>query len=108
MEFNSIKATPDIKSLMLTKDMEIMSPEGVEEKIVMACQHIMTLTQGSKYRIYAMGRCGHVHNMGVFDTEKAALEHIGLTMNLEGAMILEPMMMRELMMSKLSRKPRED
>ena len=101
MEFDKIKALPDIKTLILSKGMEIMSPEGVEETVISASTVLMTMTQGGKYRIYLLGRCNHVHSMGVYESEKAGTEQMGIVCSIEGSMLLEPSMMREIALARL-------
>lgn len=107
MDLKDVKPTPDIKSLLLPKGKELMSPEGVEEQVVLASQVFITMTQGGKYRVYLLGRCNHVHNMGVCDTEAAAKELMGTACSIEGFMILEPDMAREVMLARLSKRPGE-
>ena len=103
MEFDKIKVLPDIGTLTLAKGKEIMSPEGVEETVILASQTVITLTQGGKYRVYLLGRCNHVHNMGIFTTEKDAVEHMGMVLGVEASMVLEPTMMREVILARLKR-----
>lgn len=101
MDLKDIKALPDINSLILTKGKELMSPEGIEETIIAASTVLVTLTQGGKYRTYLLGRCDHVHSTGVYADEKQALEQMGMLCSIEGAMILEPSMMREVALARL-------
>lgn len=110
MDTSKIKATPDMQGLILKKGTEVMSPEGVEEQVVIASQMIITLTQGGKFRGYLLGRCGHVHQFGVHDTEAQAKQHGGAIMSVEGNMLMDPDasdMIREILLAKLSRKPPE-
>jgi len=110
MDTSKIKATPDMKNLQLTKGTEVMSPEGVEEQVVVASQMIITLTQGGKFRGYLLGMCGHVHQFGVHDTEALAKQHAGAILSIEGQMLMDPGasdMIREILLAKFSRKPPE-
>lgn len=101
MEMPKITVPPDLKDLILSKGKEVMSPEGVPETVITSSTIVLTLTQGGKYRAYLLGRCDHVHSMGVYSDEKGGMEQLGILASIEGSMILEPSMMREIALARL-------
>ncbi len=59
VDTSSIKPTRSIKDLEFKRGEEVMSPEGVEERVEVGIQFLITLTQGGKYRLVSkdMIRC---------------------------------------------------
>jgi hypothetical protein len=72
----------------------LLSPEGVEERLVEQRKYQICLTQGGKFRVYYGERrddgkeCRHT--VGIFDDIKEARKRLGFIMNMNGAMIVRP------------------
>jgi len=78
----------------LIKD-EILSPEGVEEKLIEERAYQITLTGGGKFRTYCLQKCKkcneeHRIPTGVHDTLKEAQHHSAEQMNFHSALVLKP------------------
>lgn len=74
---------------------EIVSPEGVEERVVKEAVIRITLTGGGRFRVYADtwdGEASRYHDstVGVFDDQKSAEKAAGEHMILLGGMIARP------------------
>jgi hypothetical protein len=70
---------------------EIVSPEGVEEKLLFLQTYSITLTGGGKYRVYFEDkRMGGRVSVGVYDTLPLAREAAGVQMNMQSCLILDP------------------
>lgn len=74
---------------------EILSPEGVEEKLLEERVYQITLTGGGKYRTYYAQKCGscndlHRTSTGVHDTLEKAQHHSAVQMNVQSALVLKP------------------
>ena len=79
----------------LIKD-EVLSPEGVEEKLLEFQLYQVTLTGGGKFRTYYEHRCNkceevHRTSTGVHDTLEEAKKHVATQMNMQSAMVLNPL-----------------
>jgi hypothetical protein len=68
---------------------EIISPEGVEERLVEEWLFRITLTGGGKYRVYS-GSTAKPLPMDVHETLKLAREDLARGMALHGALVLHP------------------
>jgi hypothetical protein len=70
---------------------EILSPEGVEEKLLFEQTYQITLTGGGKYRVYYFDkRMGDRVPTGCYDTLPEAREATGTHMNMQSCLILDP------------------
>lgn len=97
---DSVKAARSVHDVLSgKKNEEIMSPEGVEEKLIEATCFFMTLTQGGKYRVYAAIVCpcnnpNHSHEARpvgrVHNTKDEATKAAGTHMALMGSAMLDP------------------
>jgi hypothetical protein len=72
----------------LMKDV-VLSPEGVEEKVVEVRTYQICLTGGGKFRVY-YGEKDCRHTVGIFDDINGARKRLGFIMNMNGAMIVRP------------------
>jgi len=74
----------------LMKDV-ILSPEGVEEKVIEQRSFEICLTGGGKFRVYYNEKgVTKRQTVGIFDEISKARERLGYIMNMQGAMIVRP------------------
>lgn len=74
---------------------EIISPEGVEERLVKELIVRITLTGGGKYRVYMIVESAEkggldIHPSSIHDTKDAAEKKAGGMMMVFGGMIIDP------------------
>lgn len=68
---------------------EIISPEGVEERLVFETGIRITLTGGGKYRVYSIGSTGtHSHN--VYDNWAEAYTYAVKGLGIVSCMLFDP------------------
>lgn len=93
MTTEGIKATLSVKDLAQMRGVEVMSPEGVEEKLEYNISFAITLTQGGKYRLYGVQtQCGSPKckvrhdpiSLGIEDTREAMIAILGSVFIKEG------------------------
>lgn len=90
---------------------EIISPEGVEERVEYEITFRLTLTGGGKYRTYIISEDrerhagGEVESAGVFATEAEALKRLGSSMIVAGSMIVDPVKTIERLVLGLHKPP---
>lgn len=82
---------------------EILSPEGVEERVEKEFIFRVTLTGGGKYRVY-MIQNGAVSSHGVYDTLKKAEEAMNRGMFVLGSLFLDPKATIEALFEKEGKK----
>lgn len=92
----------DFEALIRGSD-EIMSPEGVEEKIVYKELLWITLTGGGKFRVYALGSGDRLTSIGVFDDLDKAKEILAQAMMLAAGLMLDPERTIKTLLSGLKR-----
>ncbi len=68
---------------------EVLSPEGVEERIEFEIIFRLTLTQGGKVRLYVV-EGGETRSIAVFENKERAMKKLGVLVALKGAMIVDP------------------
>ena len=85
------------------KEYDILSPEGVEERVKLEMTYLVTLTQGGKYRLYYTKNGERIAG-GVHDTIEGAYEAIGMRMGVIGALLNDPKGTIEMMMKSLGKK----
>lgn len=83
---------------------EIISPEGVEERVISEDIYRITMTGGGKYRIYHSSG-GKLHSIGVLDTREEAEKKLGTGMLMHGGLLVAPKKTMELLLSSMT-KPR--
>jgi len=69
---------------------EIISPEGVEERVELEITFRMTLTGGGKYRVYMEDNGKVVPNPTIFTDKESGEKSIGTAMLIHGGMMLDP------------------
>lgn len=69
---------------------EILSPEGVEERVVFETGYRITMTGGGKHRIYLLTNDRPPQPIKVVDTKDQAMKELGYHSMLMGAMINDP------------------
>lgn len=79
---------------------EIISPEGVEERVELEETFRMTMTQGGKFRVYHI-REGQTNSVGIYDTREAARKFLGEGMMVFGAMLADPKKTIQLIIDEL-------
>lgn len=72
-----------------TEHKEVISPEGVEERLVKEVSFTITLTGGGKYRTY-QATDGRRMSLSVQNTEAEAKDDIALAMGLMGMFLHDP------------------
>lgn len=65
---------------------EIISPEGLDERVVHEETFRITLTQGGKYRVYHVGNSGKAIPMGIHEALEPAKKDMGMGMTIVGAL----------------------
>ena len=80
---------------------EFISPEGVEEKIVMEDRFLITFTQGGKFRFYHH-RQGRETNSEIFDNYGVALQKYSTGMGFMAALNFDAKKTIEMLISKLA------
>lgn len=68
---------------------EVLSPEGVEERVMLEAVVRVTLTGGGRYRIYA-GDTEHLTTLGVVESEEVAARRAALAMVTWGMFRIDP------------------
>lgn len=84
---------------------EIMSPEGVEEKVKRETTFRITETQGAKFRIYVK-EGNNLKAVSVVDDMAKALQEMGRVMMLMGAMLDNPEATIEILIQSARKKNR--
>ena len=79
----------DFESMLKGSD-ELISPEGVEEKVIHKEEYIITLTGGGKYRLYTESTGNKRQDLGVVDELGKAKENLGQVMMVAAGLILDP------------------
>lgn len=72
-----------------TEAREVMSPEGVEERVVHDGGFRITLTCGGKYRVYRLEN-GRAVPLGLDDSLEGAKKSIAKMAILEGMLVVDP------------------
>lgn len=74
----------------LTKnDTDVMSPEGIEERVKASVYARITLTGGGKYRAY-FGVDGELNSIGVFPDHEQATARVAQTLTAFGSFQIDP------------------
>ena len=76
---------------MTEKLREIISPEGIPEKVMHHFQYLLTKTEGGKFRIYSIdfeGKYSPMHE--VFDTLEEGRETLGMIIAAMGGLLVNP------------------
>lgn len=74
-----------------TKQREIVSPEGIEERVVNELVGRITLTGGGKYRIYiGISEPEEMRSIAVADTEDEAKKKLGGALMMWGGLLVDP------------------
>ena len=78
---------------------EVISPEGVEERVEIEEGFRMTLTGGGKYRIYHLHSSGVARAMETYDNKEAATKAMGEMMGIFGMLMADPKRTMEALLS---------
>lgn len=89
-----------------TKSREVLSPEGVEERIEIEETFRITLTIGGKFRVYLVHN-GKADSIGVVDDLKRAKEQMGMAMLVSGGLITDPMKTIDHLLKGFDKPPKE-
>lgn len=81
---------------------EMISPEGVEEKIIQETSFIVTQTQGGKFRSYVKQR-GELKPVFIEDSKEKAFKRIGEGMIVMGGLITDPERMIKTMLDGMKK-----
>lgn len=82
-----------------TEEREVISPEGVEERLIEEFVFRITLTGGGKYRVYGPGG-KETRTMGVYDTLAEAKKDAGYGMLILGGLIRDPEKTLDILLKK--------
>ena len=81
---------------------EILSPEGIEEKVEKEFRFLITLTGGGKYRTYTSDG-DEIKPIGIHDTMEDAKKDVGFGMVFTGGMLVDPKKTVEGMLDMLKK-----
>lgn len=81
---------------------EHVSPEGIEEKIIMKHEFLLTQTQGGKFRVYQDGI-----PIRTVDTEESAKNGFVICLQIAASMIDDPKKTIEIILNSLAAKKGE-
>lgn len=80
---------------------EIISPEGIEEQVVIEQTYRITLTQGGKYRTYLIMLGNIEESMGTDNTLEEARKHMAMGMTIYAGLILNPKLIIDTLLKEL-------
>ena len=90
-----------------TKELrEILSPEGVEERIVSERVYQITLTQGAKYRVYFINDGERNPVARIFETKEEAEKDLAKSMLLMASLEIDPQRTIEVILKDLKKQPK--
>ena len=69
---------------------EVLSPEGVEERVVFEEGFRITLTGGGKHRVYHLQRGKEPEAMTICDTLEEAKKHLAKMFAIKGMLTIDP------------------
>lgn len=86
---------------------DVMSPEGLEERVKQTNTYEITLTQGGKYRGYAIDGNRRTA-LGISDTFDDAKKKLAMHMGLMASMVVDPKKTLDLVFSMMGKGDQHD
>lgn len=85
------------------QEREVISPEGIEERVVHEEAYRITLTGGGKYRVYHQGGDGKWHSMRSHDSKDEAIKDMGTGMLITGGLHADPKKTLDLLLGSFEK-----
>lgn len=87
---------------------EIVSPEGVEERVIEEFVFRITMTGGGKFRLYLPVGDGRIDATQIYDDEEKAKKEIGGAMMMFGGLLHSPKEVTGMLIKSLKRQTGKD